>query len=621
MMFKTHFTRKNFIAIAMTFFYCLCVLIAGVAIDGNNPFFAKNNPIQNIAKSFFPIKVEDPNVGASVLKNGILCGSLQAYILVILFLIYVMLCVSSLIYEVRLAKYYDEKPTSLKWWMTYIITFLLCGGLWVGISMVSQISEKPYWTYIGYSFLFLAESIVIGLIIFVILAAFIFNLCLLIVNFKNIDKPFRFFDDKALEEKEKAEKEAEEKKAEEQGQLAQSFGEGNDANGASSNGNGVGGGGSGTLSADDSSPLKEKERVFPGLCSIDYQNMSLTSDTFEDDLPLDKLCVRFRNYLADKEGLYFSPLFIQEFIAGMAASRLLILEGLSGTGKSSLARYFSEFISEKSYFEAVQATWRDRTSILGYYNDFSKTYNETEFLKRLYDYSYKPDHVNVMVLDELNISRIEYYFADFLSVLEYPEDEWKIKIMQFPYDFEAPEHLTDGILSIPSNTYFIGTANKDESTFTITDKVYDRAITIDFDDRNEPFSVDGDSDKITLSYPHLRELFSEAIQNEENQLSLEEYKTFKTLTDYTYEMFDLTFGNRIMRQIQLFVPVFVACGGKKEDALDFMFSRKVVSKLEGRFEDYIKEGLLNLRSLIEKNYGENAFPQTNHLIDKFLRKL
>ena len=161
----------------------------------------------------------------------------------------------------------------------------------------------------------------------------------------------------------------------------------------------------------------------------------------------------------------------------------------------------------------------------------------------------------------------------------------------------------------------------DESTFTITDKVYDRAITIDFDDRNEPFSVTGDSDKVTLSYERLQELFASAIADEENQLTMEDYKTFKTLTDYTYDMFDLTFGNRIMRQIQLFVPVFVACGGKKEDALDFMFARKVVSKLEGRFEDYIKEGLLNLKTLIVKNYGENAFPQTNHLIDKFIRKL
>ena len=614
-MFKTHFTRKNLISISLVFFYGLMILLAALAIDGNNPFFVKNNPIQSLTRALFPLTTLDGRV-----VNGVPAGSVQAYILIILFIIYMIVCAGALIYEFRLAKYYDEKPGSRKWWTIYIVTFLVSAALWLGISMVSQISDKPYPYYIGTSFIFLGESILMGTLVFIILGALILNLCLLVVNLKNIDKPFRFFDNKEQEEKEKKEQEEAEKKALEQGELAQSFGEGAAAGAGA--GTGVGGsGGTGTLAGSDESPLKDKERVFPGLCTIDYENEAAIADVFEDNLSLSELCVQFRNYLAKEEGLYFSMSAIMEFIAGLAASRLIILEGLSGTGKSSLARYFSEFISEKSYFEAVQATWRDRTSILGYYNDFSKSYNETEFLKRLYRFSYLEDHINIMVLDELNISRIEYYFADFLSVLEYPVDEWKIKIMQFPYDFEPPAHLEDGILKIPANTYFIGTANKDESTFTITDKVYDRAITIDFDDRNEPFVVDGPSSKITLSFHHLQDLFAEAIQKEENQLSMEDYKKFKSLTDFTYEMFDLTFGNRILRQIQLFVPVFVACGGKKEDALDFMFSRKVVAKLEGRFEDYIKQGLLDLKALIRKNYGEELFPQTNHVIDKLIKKL
>ncbi len=611
-MFKTHLTRKNLISVAMVFFYGLAVLFAGLAIDGNNPVFAKNNPIQNMAASLF--KVTDVN---GMTAKGVPGGSIHAYILLILFVIYIILCTAAIIYEVRLAKYYDEKPNSLKWWIIYVVTFLVCGGLWTGISMVSQLSDKDFGYYLTNSYLFLLESICFGLLIFVLLGSIILNVCLLVVNFKNIDKPFKFFDDSKEEEKEEKEKEEEEKRALEQGMLAESFGE-NSTNGGQGSASGVSSLASGS---EDASPLKEKERVFPGLCSIDYMNMTSPADSFEDNLSLGEICVRFRNYLADKEGLYFSPIYIQEFISGLAASRFIILEGLSGTGKSSLARYFSEFISEKSYFEAVQATWRDRTSILGYYNDFSKTYNETEFLKRLYDFSYKKNHINIMVLDELNISRVEYYFADFLSVMEYPLDEWKLKIMQFPYDFDAPEHLNDGILQIPENTYFIGTANKDESTFTITDKVYDRAITIDFDGRNEPFAATGESEKITLSYSRLQELFAEAINEETNQLSMEEYKKFKTLTDYTYDMFEITFGNRIMRQIQLFVPVYVACGGKKEEALDFMFARKVVSKLEGRFEDYIKDGLLDLKTLIVKTYGENTFLQTNHMIDKLLRKL
>lgn len=611
-MAKTHFTRKNLISIALVFFYGLAVILAGLAIDGNNPVFAKNNPIQNMAATLF--KVTDVN---GVTTKGVPTGSMQAYILLVLFVIYIVLCTASIIFEVRLAKYYDENPTNFKWWSIYIATFILCGGLWIGISLVSQLTNKPFGYYLSNCFLFLLESIVFGFIVFIILGSIIFNICLLVINFKNINKPFRFFDD-TTSAKEELEKQKEEQDSIQQGKLAEAFGE---VSPSSANNNGALVSGNTSVGLDDSSPLKEKERVFPGLCTIDYANSNLDSPSFDDNLSLNEICIKFRNYLAKQEGLYFPLLYIQEFISGLASSRFIILEGLSGTGKSSLARYFSEFINEKSYFEAVQATWRDRSSLLGFYNDFSKSYNETEFLKRLYDASYKKNHINVMVLDELNISRVEYYFADFLSVLEYPQSEWKIKIMQFPYDFDPPSHLEDGVLQIPENTYFIGTANKDESTYTITDKVYDRAISIDFDDKNEPFIVNEEVSSINISYSYLQELFNNAISNESNQLSESEYEKFKVLTDYTYKMFDLTFGNRILRQIQLFVPVFVACGGTKQDALDFMFSRKVISKLEGRFEDYIKQGLLGLKELINKTYGQNSFAQTNKTIDKLLRKL
>ena len=616
-MFKTHFTRKNFIAISLVFFYLLMVLFSAVEIDGNNPFFVKNNPIQLLAASLFPLN----DLEGRVVK-GVPAGSLQAYFLIILFVIYILLCVSSIIYEVRLAKYYDEKPTSKKWLLTYGVTFLVCGALWIGISMVSQISDKPYPYYIGTSFIFLGEAIVIGLLLFLILGSIVLNACFLVVNLKNIDKPFKFFDGSKVEQKELEEEETEEARAKAQGQLAESFGESSNptsVSGAVSSFNS--GSSNGSASTDDSSPLKEKERVFPGLCSIDYLNMAPNNDVFDDSLSLSEIATRFRNYLAKEEGLYYSLLSIREFISAFAASRLIILEGLSGTGKSSLARYFSEFIGEKSFFEAVQATWRDRTSILGYYNDFSRTYNETEFLKRLYEFGYKKEHVNIMVLDELNISRVEYYFADFLSILEYPEDEWKIKIMQFPYDFDAPLHLQDGILQIPNNTFFIGTANKDESTYTITDKVYDRAITLDFDDRNEPFEVSGESSPISLSFTRLESLFEEAIAKKNNQLTIDDYNTFKKLTDFTYDTFDLTFGNRILHQIQLFVPAFVATGGTKEEALDFMFAEKVISKLEGRFEDYILQGLLDLKALLKKTYGEGSFQETNRRIARLIKKL
>lgn len=608
---KTHFTRKNFISLALIYFYLILVVLAGLLCDATNPLGIKEsmNFVKQIGLTFgFPA----------------MNGSLGGWILVCCFLIYILLFSAAFIYEMRLAKYYNDKIFTKKWVLVYVATFFITFGLAITIGMVAQ---YPYdSTYIGASFLFLLQAIVVGLVIYAVLGTIVLAICGLYVNIKNIDKPFKWFGDRAeaITEMEKENQQSELEMLEEQGKLAESFGEVNENTNISaiggSAGGGSGAGNSNGVSA-DALPLGEKERVFPGLCTIDYISESFRDEEFNDNVDLATLCHEFRNYLARNEKLYFDIGTIRSFISGLAASRLIILEGLSGTGKSSLARYFSEFIGESSYFEAVQATWRDRTSILGYYNDFSKTYNETEFLKRLYQASFKENNINIMVLDELNISRVEYYFADFLSVLEYPVDKWVLKIMQLPYDFETPKHLTDGVLKIPANTWFIGTANKDDSTYTITDKVYDRAITISFDDRNDEFAVTEEVKKHKISFNGLTALFNKAINNKAYGLTDKDRKLFKVLTDFTYDKFDLTFGNRINHQIDLLTPVYVACGGKKEDALDFMFSRKVVAKLSGRFEDYVKQGLIDLKTLITKTYGNEEFPKTIKEINKLLRKL
>lgn len=606
---KTHFTRKNFISLALIYFYLMLVVLAGLLCDATNPIGIKEsmNFVKQIGLTFgFPA----------------MNGSLGGWILVCCFLVYVLLFSAAFIYEMRLAKYYNNKIFTKKWVGIYVATFVITFGLAIGIGTVAQYPYEP--EYVGNSFLFLLQAIVVGLVIYAVLGTIVLAICGLYINIKNIDKPFKWLGDRAdaIEEMEKQNEERELQTLEEQGKLAESFGEiSTETNVAGVGAGTAGGSGNGTAGSVEALPLGEKERVFPGLCTIDYIAESYRDEEFEDNIDLATLCHQFRNYLAKTEKLYFDIGTIRSFIAGLASSRLLILEGLSGTGKSSLARYFSEFIGESSYFEAVQATWRDRTSILGYYNDFSKTYNETEFLKRLYQASFKENHVNIMVLDELNISRIEYYFADFLSVLEYPVDKWLLKIMQLPYDFETPKHLTDGILKIPANTWFIGTANKDDSTYTITDKVYDRAITIAFDDRNDEFAVMEEVKQVKISFNGLTALFNKAISNKSFGLSEKDRKSFKVLTDFTYDTFDLTFGNRINHQIDLLTPVYVACGGSKEDALDFMFSRKVVAKLSGRFEDYVKQGLIDLRTLISKTYGADGFPKTVKEINKLLRKL
>lgn len=601
---KAHFTRKNLIALSLSYFYILITIFCAVCIDGNHPIMKKGNPIESLG-----LAMGFPSIN----------GSVPSWILFTVFAIYILLFIAAIIYEYRLATYYDEKPFKKKWLIVYGVTFLICFGLATAIGLVAQ---YPYdLETIGNSFLFLIEALVTGLIIYFVFLSLIGAAIMLYVNFKNIDRPFRFFDNRSEREKEEDRKNEAYEEAIEQGKLSESFGENvkNNRSGFAGGGNtGTNQGDTPTLGGDNLTGLV-KEVVFPGLSEIDEMNEITDAINFDDNVPLGDLANKFRNYLAVKEQLYFDIKTIRAFLAGIATSRLIILEGLSGTGKSSIARYFSDFIGEKSFFAPVQTTWRDRTSILGFFNDFSKTYTETEFLKRLYEYSYKERQFNIMVLDEMNISRIEYYFADFLSVLEYPKEEWKLKIMQLPFGFIAPNHLEDGVLTIPTNTFFIGTANKDDSTYTITDKVYDRAITINFDNLNEPFEVNEEVEELHLSYDFIEGQFNEARENDEFRLTKDDLVKFKTLTDYVYNVFDLAFGNRIMNQILNFTPVFVGLGGTKEDALDFLFSRKVVAKLEGRYEDYVKKGLEGLLDLVRKTYQKD-FKETEHLINKLLRK-
>ncbi len=365
---------------------------------------------------------------------------------------------------------------------------------------------------------------------------------------------------------------------------------------------------------------KNKE-IFPALAKIDLELAHKERKTsLTNTLSLDEIARSFQNYLSFNH-YYFDIKYLRYFIAGFSISRLLILEGLSGTGKTTLPRMWAKFLGINYHIEAIQSTYRDRTDLLGYYSDLVNQYKETEFLKTLYRADYQKNDINIMVLDEMNLSRIEYYFADFLSVLENPTEDWKLSLMQVSNDMNLPERLVDGFIKINTNTWFVGTANKDDSTYLITDKVYDRAMVIEFESRNTPLTVNTSADPISISSQELNKLFLNAQANEAYAFNEKDRLLFLSISDFVKDKFELVFGNRIMNQIIGIVPVYVACGGKKEEILDLMFANKVLRKLEGRYESYIAPGLNKLKKLIEEKYGPDTFIKTNIMIDKFLKKL
>lgn len=597
---KPYFTRKNLIVLSLAFFYSFLLLFVGLCLDGSHLLIGKKNPIALVAEkiNFEPIR----------------CG-VTGYVSLILVAIYISVFVALFLYEKRYAVLNNKKPYSLKMILSYLASLVACFILSFGVGMLicGKNGIKTMYQFTG-------QSLLITTCIYILAFAFIGGILMFIVNFTQVDRPFRAFEDKnypVLDDDDLVKNDVSSNfdavpSSKVSGTVSGEVGIGQPA--ATDNNN--------SSVIRQTEELDDREKVFPALSMMDeeYEGYAV-ENVVSDNLTLNEIATRFRNYLAKEEKLYFDIDTIRFFVSGFAASHFMILEGLSGTGKSSLPRYFAKFINANLLFVPVQATWRDKTNLIGYFNDFSKAYSETEFLTSLYHANYNPDMIHMFVLDEMNISRVEYYFADFLSVLEYPEEEWKIKIMQLPYNFIPPAKLDDGVIQIPNNVYFVGTANKDDSTFTITDKVYDRAITIDFDNRNDAFNVNGDASTINLSRSALAKLYQEAKNNKSYQMTDNDYQKFQTISDYIYDQFDITFGNRILNQISELVPVFVSCGGTKEEALDFLLSRKVISKIEGRFEEYVKNALRELLNLIRKTYGKDVLKRSEKTIQNLMRRL
>ena len=335
-----------------------------------------------------------------------------------------------------------------------------------------------------------------------------------------------------------------------------------------------------------------------------------------DYVTLPELVTRFVNFAASQLKLFYTPKMISFFFAGMAASKILILEGISGTGKTSLPYAMGKFFDNPAEIISVQPAWRDRAEIIGYLNEFTKRFNETDFLKALYEANYRKD-INLIVLDELNLARIEYYFAEFLSIMEMPDpNEWKIDLVpdSKPSD---PLKVINGKVNVPLNVWFVGTSNKDDSTFTITDKVYDRAISLEFDAKGEFFQAP-ETEPVHISSAYLQELFDEALYK--FPISEETLNNFKILDRYIQAHFRIAFGNRIMAQVYKFVPVYVACGGTELDGLDYIFAYKVLRKFESLNLAFLQNELSELIVQIKKIFGKNAFEESVEFI-KNLQKL
>lgn len=363
---------------------------------------------------------------------------------------------------------------------------------------------------------------------------------------------------------------------------------------------GAGGAGAPIVQAVLSEAKLNIEHRFPKLTLVDEKYAALTPPEYDNEISLQEFAEGYRRYAASQMKLYYTPEIVRRFVAGMAASKLLILEGISGTGKTSLPYSFSRYLSNPSTIVSVQPSFRDRTELLGYFNEFSKRFNETEFLRALYEANYRPDPT-LIVLDEMNLARIEYYFAEMLSVLEMPnKDEWVLDLVPTAWDGD-PVKMDGGKIHVADSTWFIGTANNDDSTFTITDKVYDRAMPIELNERADAFECELQP-HCNVTAEHLEYLFQKA--QVDYPISDELMNKMQKLDNYLITRFKLSFGNRIMKQLYDFIPVYVACGGTELGGMDYIVARKVLKKFESMNVTFVRDEITGLITYIDKLFGK-----------------
>ena len=419
----------------------------------------------------------------------------------------------------------------------------------------------------------------------------------------------------------------------------------------------------------------------PALTKVDSETEAedfrkeITAKVSRESIPsLKALVSHVKNYAGSRtveERLYYTDNDIRAFLAGMAVSRLIILQGMSGTGKSSLPRIFSEAISGFNRLIPVESSWRDRNELLGYYNDFNKKFNAKSFTIELYRSGKErcQEIPTFIVLDEMNLARIEYYFSDFLAILQEPDHEkWLIELvssdmrtlpMELPEDIkakmykEAPsiysiwekiersrqgdlkaetsdddkERLTayldklgqltgakdliDGRkIRVTDNIWFVGTANRDESTFEISDKVYDRAQVVSLNQKGRSEGNYQRTPQKYISVSDLIKLFDDAISKNSIQRDVEE--RLDILDTILMDKFDVSFGNRIVTQTINFAAVFVAAGGELKDALDYQISTKILRKVISSDND---------EALLELQLAMAEYPATVKLIEKRLKEL
>ncbi len=204
------------------------------------------------------------------------------------------------------------------------------------------------------------------------------------------------------------------------------------------------------------------------------------------------LLANIEQYITES-GYYFERETLLNYHICLKTRPFVILAGLSGTGKSKLSQLYAEALGHKIHYLRlpVRPNWSDDHYLLGYFNTITSKYMTAPAVEFLLDANADEDNLYMFCLDEMNLAHVEYYFSQFLSAMEEkPGERWitllsRSERAQMQKEGVASSELdvqlqNTGGVQIPNNFFVTGTINVDETTQPISDKVMDRANTLEF---------------------------------------------------------------------------------------------------------------------------------------------
>lgn len=303
--------------------------------------------------------------------------------------------------------------------------------------------------------------------------------------------------------------------------------------------------------------------------------------------------IDFKEYCTDK-GFHFKEDLIRRFILSLETKPFLILTGISGSGKTKIAELYGNFLNENTRGEkfilAIGSNWNDNKKLLGFQNplqlDPDLVYQKTDLVDFIKEANGNLDKTYVVILDEMNLSYTEKYFADFLSALE-----------SLSHEITLPN---GEVIQWSDNLKIIGTINEDETTHTISPKVLDRANVIEMNGMKPSLYIQSQIDKAIELYINFSTEF--------------DIDTYKALLDSIYEVLNGNFAFRIVNEITAYILINKQFNNSLtlDELLDEQIYQKILPKVHGSKMDLPKK-LTALKDVLDDNYIN-----TNIKIEKML---